>query len=371
MRSRHGVLGVVLLLAVLALSWPSTASAVRLARVATNFDQLTHVAAPRRGDRAGVLYVVEREGQIWRVLGGRRTLFLSIRGLVSCCGGERGLMSMAFDPAYRTNRLFYVFHTDNGGDLRVARYRANAASTRAIWRSRRVILSVEHSRFSNHNGGQLAFSNGGRLYATTGDGGGACDPNGSAQRLRSRLGKLLSISPRRLGAGWRIDGYGLRNTFRFSFDRATGRLYLADVGQDAWEEINTRAARFLGGSRENYGWDVFEGRAASGCSHGRLNPAGTHARPISVYGHALGCSITGGFAYRGTQLPSRLRGWYFFGDFCSGTIWRIAVSTRGRLVGGRRVVVGTSHNITSFGEGVRGELYVATQAGSVYKLVRS
>jgi glucose/arabinose dehydrogenase len=370
MRRRQVVLGVVVLLALLALAWPSTGSAVRLVTAAANFDELTHVAAPRSG-RSGVLYVVEREGQIWRVLGGTRTLFLDIRGLVSCCTGERGMMSMAFDPAYRTNRFFYVFYTSNGGDLRVARYRANAGSTRAIPTSRRVILSVEHSGFSNHNGGQLAFSNGGRLYVTTGDGGGGCDPNGNAQRLSSRLGKLLSIGPRRLGAGWRIDGYGLRNTFRFSFDRGTGRLYLADVGQDDWEEINTRATRYLGGSPENYGWDVFEGRAASGCSHGPLNPAGTHVRPISVYSHGLGCSITGGFTYRGRQLSSALRGWYFFSDFCSGTIWRIAVSRDGRLVGGRAVALRTNLNVTSFGEGVLGELYVVSQAGTVYRLARS
>jgi glucose/arabinose dehydrogenase len=370
MRGRTGVVTLVLLVAAFALVLPAEADAVRLARVAGGFDPLTQVTAPRAGDRAGVLYVVEQEGQIWRRAGGRNSLFLDIRRLVSCCG-ERGLLSMAFSPAYATTRTFFVAYTNTSGDIRVARYRVNPARTRALAGSRRILLTAEHSAQGNHNGGQLAFGPTGRLYASVGDGGGGCDPGGNAQRLNTRLGKLLSIDPGNVRRGWRLEGYGLRNLWRFSFDRLTGRLYAADVGQGAWEEVNTRAAAALGGRPENYGWDVYEGRAASGCATLGLTRQGLLVWPVNVYSHSLGCSVTGGFAYRGTQLTRRLRGWYFFGDFCSGTIWRLRVSGSGRLAAGRRVVRDTAHGITSFGEGTGGELYVATAAGTVYKLARS
>jgi glucose/arabinose dehydrogenase len=370
MPRRPGFLGVLLALAALALLLPATASSVRLVRVAGGFDALTQVTAPRNGAPGGVLFVVEQEGQIWRRYRGTNRLFLDIRSLVGCCG-ERGLLSMAFSRSYGRYRTFYLAYTNNGGDIRVARLRANAAGTRAIAGSRRVILSVEHSGASNHNGGQLAFGPNGRLYVSTGDGGGGCDPNGNAQRLSSRAGKLLSISPANLRAGWRIDGYGLRNLWRFSFDWATGRLYAADVGQDDWEEINTRSARHLGGRPENYGWDVYEGRATSGCSTPGLRRAGPLVWPISVYGRSLGCSVTGGFVYRGRSLFWGLRGWYFFGDYCSGRIWRLKVGAGGGLARRPRLVRDTALDITSFGEGLGGELYVATGGGSVYRLARS
>jgi glucose/arabinose dehydrogenase len=363
---RLGVMGVVL--AVLAL--PSTAGAARLVQVAGGFDALTQVTAPRSGDARRVLYVVEQEGQVYRRLNGNNRLFLDIRDIVQA-GGEEGLLSIAFDPRYATNRLFYVYYTNNDGNIRVARGRANSTSTRAVRRSLRVILGVRHPVQSNHNGGQLAFGPNGRLYAGTGDGGSGCDPGGNAQDLGSRLGKLLSIGPRNLDAGWRIEGYGLRNPWRFSFDRATGRLYIADVGQDNAEEIDTRRATQLGGRRENYGWDVYEGRRASGCPNGGLRGDGRLVWPISAYGHTGGrCSVTGGFVYRGRVLDW-LRGSYLFGDFCSGEIWRIRVGRDGDLVVTRRRMMDTQLNITSFGEGVRGHLYVATGGGTVHKLVRS
>jgi glucose/arabinose dehydrogenase len=368
MRSVHGVWLVVAALAV-ALALPASASALRLTRVAGGFGQLTQVTAPRSGDRAGTLYVVEQKGRIWKRRAGRTQLFLDIRRGVRF-EGERGLLSMAFDPAYGKNGRFYVYFTNNDGDIVVARYRANSTRTRAVASSRRRLLRIRHPR-SNHNGGQLAFGPNGRLYAATGDGGSGCDPDGNAQRLASRLGKLLSLNPRNIAGGWRRDGYGLRNPFRFSFDRATGRLYIGDVGQDDREEVNTRRAGALGGDPENYGWDVYEGREASGCVNEGLTTAGPLVWPISTYGRSLGCSIIGGFAYRGGRLPARLRGSYFFGDWCSGKIWRIRVSRDGRLVVGRKLVRDTSFNITSFGEGVAGELYVATSGGAVYRLVRS
>jgi glucose/arabinose dehydrogenase len=370
MGRRQGLIGVVLAVLALALALPSTASALRLRRVATGFDNLTQVTAPRRGDRAGVLYLVEQEGQIFRRLNGRNRLFLDIRNSV-LDGGERGLLSLAFDPGYETNRFVYVYYTNNDGNIRVARFRANSNSTRVVSGSGKVFLRVPHPVNDNHNGGQLAFGPNGRLYAGTGDGGGGCDPGENAQDLSSRLGKLLSSNPRNLRAGWRIDGYGLRNPWRFSFDRATGRLYIGDVGQDSIEEVDTRRASALGGTRENYGWDVFEGTAASGCATGGLNGSGRLVRPISQYGHAGGrCSITGGFAYRGRALRW-LRGSYVFADFCTGEIWRIKVNSAGRRTLGRRLLKDTQLNITSFGEGVRGEVYVVEQSGSVFRLVRS
>ncbi|MGH2997657.1 MAG: PQQ-dependent sugar dehydrogenase, partial [Gaiellaceae bacterium] len=252
MRRGAWVPGVVLAALALALALPSTASAVRLQRVAGGFDSPVHVASSNR-DPGGTLYVVEQEGQIWRLRSGRRTLFLDIRGLVSCCG-EQGLLSVVFPPAYPRTRNFYVNFTDNGGDVRVARFRANTSFTRAAASSRRLLLDVEHSSAGNHNGGLVAWGPNGRLYVSVGDGGGGCDPGENAQNLATRKGKLLSIGPANLRAGWRIDGYGLRNTWRYDFDRAGGRLYLADVGQDNWEEISTLPASTLGGTPENYLW---------------------------------------------------------------------------------------------------------------------
>ncbi|MGH3034047.1 MAG: PQQ-dependent sugar dehydrogenase [Gaiellaceae bacterium] len=368
MRRGAWVPGVVLAALALALALPSTASAVRLQRVAGGFDSPVHVASSNR-DPGGTLYVVEQEGQIWRLRSGRRTLFLDIRGLVSCCG-EQGLLSVVFPPAYPRTRNFYVNFTDNGGDVRVARFRANTSFTRAAASSRRLLLDVEHSSAGNHNGGLVAWGPNGRLYVSVGDGGGGCDPGENAQNLATRKGKLLSIGPANLRAGWRIDGYGLRNTWRYDFDRAGGRLYLADVGQDNWEEISTRPASTLGGTPENYLWDVREGTAPSGCANTGIRGAGARVGPIDVYSHSLGCSVTGGHVYRGGVLSSALRGWYFFGDYCSGTIWRLKFAN-GRLVVDRRLVLNTNLNISSFGEGRFGELYVVAHGGTVYKLVRS
>jgi glucose/arabinose dehydrogenase len=356
------------LLAVAALALPSTASALRLKRVAAGFASPVHVASNAR-DPGGTLYVVEQEGRIWRVGSGRRTLFLDIRGRVSS-GGERGLLSLAFPRRYAQTRIFYVNYTDTGGDVRVARFRANSTFTRGVSRSRRMLLDVEHSSESNHNGGQVAFGPNGRLYVSIGDGGGACDPSENAQNLSSRKGKLLSIDPGNLRAGWRIDGYGLRNPWRYAFDRGNGRLYLADVGQGNWEEVNTLPLPRLGGTPENYLWDRYEGRQRNTCDAGALRGPGRHIFPVHVYGHSHGrCSITGGHVYRGRNLPRRLRGWYFYGDFCSGEIWRLKFGD-GRVVA-RRGVRNTALSISSFGEGKSGNLYVVDRGGAVYRLVRS
>jgi glucose/arabinose dehydrogenase len=369
MHRRLGVVGILVAALGLALVVPSTASALRFKRIAGSFSSPVHVTSNDR-DRRGTLYVVEQRGVIWRLYRGRKTRLIDLRHLVSF-GGERGLFSIAFSPGYARNRLFYVNYTDNGGDVRVARFRANSRFTRGLGRTRRMLLDVEHSSQSNHNGGQVAFGPTGRLYVSVGDGGGSCDPGGNAQNLRSHAGKLLSIRPGNLRAGWRIDGYGLRNPWRYTFDRANGRLYLADVGQSRWEEINTVAASRLGGRRENFLWDRYEGRRPSGCGSGGLRGSGRRAWPISVYGHSLGCSVTGGHVYRGRRLPSRLRGWYFFGDFCSGRIWRLKY-VQGRGVVRKRLVRDTRLNVSSFGEDKVGELYVVGRSnGRIYRIARS
>ena len=368
MRRRFGVVGVLVAALGFSLVLPSTASALRLKRVAGGFDSPIHVAFTSR-DPGGTLYVVEQEGEIWRRRSGRTTRFLDIRDLVSSAGDEQGLLSLVFSPRYGKNRHFFVNYTDNGGDVRVARFRANSSFTRGVQRSRRMLLDVEHSRFGNHNGGLVAFGPNGRLYVSVGDGGSGCDPGGNAQDLGTRKGKLLSIDPGNLRGGWRIDGYGLRNLWRYSFDRKTGRLYAADVGQNQWEEINTLWAQRLGGTPENFLWDRYEGRKSSGCASGGLRGPGRRVWPIDVYSHSLGCSVTGGHVYRGRRLPARFRGWYFFGDFCSGSIWRLKFA-KGEVVKSRRLVRDTGLNITSFGEKRSGELYVVDRGGAVYKLVR-
>jgi glucose/arabinose dehydrogenase len=371
MNRRLGVVGVLVAALGLALVVPSTASALRLKRVAGSFSSPVHVTSNSR-DPGGTLYVVEQRGVIWRLRRGSKARFLDMQHLVSF-GGERGLFSIAFSPRYARDRLFYVNYTDNGGDVRVARFRANSRFTRALGRTRRMLLDVEHSSHSNHNGGQVAFGPNGRLYMSVGDGGGSCDPDENAQDLSSRKGKLLSIAPGNLRRGWRIEGYGLRNPWRYAFDRANGRLYLADVGQGQWEEINTLRAGGLGGRRENYLWDRYEGRRLNGCDPGRLRGSGAHVRPISVYSHASGnCSVSGGHVYRGRRLPARLRGWYFFGDFCSGRIWRLKFVQGRGLVRKPRLVRDTGLSVSTFGEGRFGELYVADRGGGrIYRIARS
>jgi len=310
-------------------------------------------STPSEPDR---LYVVEQPGTV-RVLDVARLEqdpFLDVTGQV-VSGGEQGLLSLAFDPDYASNRLFYVDYTDRQGDTRVVQY--EAVPGRAPVR-RRELLFVDQP-YSNHNCGQLAFGPDGRLYVGMGDGGAGGDPENRAQNLDERLGKLLSIDVRG-GGGWRIEGYGLRNPWRFSFDRATGDLLIGDVGQSAWEEVD-RTARSSPGL-ENYGWDVFEGTHPY--EDKEANPAGHLVEPVYQYGHDEGCSVTGGYVYRGSRFPEA-RGRYFFGDYCSGTVWSLAlqgskvenVSEAGGIAG-----------LSAFGEDAGGELYAASLEGKLYRL---
>jgi glucose/arabinose dehydrogenase len=270
----------------------------------------------------GGIVVVERGGRIRMVEGRKRHTFTSIGGLVST-GGERGLLSVAFHPRYATNHLFYVDYTDTDGNTRVVEYRSDGA--RAIPSSARQLF-FEQQPFSNHNGGQLAFGPDGLLYIGLGDGGSGGDPNNNGQTFTTKLAKIWKLDVNKPGAEPILVEYGLRNPWRFSFDRATGDLDIGDVGQNAWEEIDYVARAQLG-RPSNFGWAVYEGRRPYDQSRA-LDKRGPLVWPIAVYSHALGCSVTGGFVYRG-KARRDLVGRYFYGDYCSGAIWSLRM-TKGK-----------------------------------------
>lgn len=327
--------------------------------VAKGLNSPTHVAATP--SEPGRLYVVEQAGTIRVVDRGRVRAqpFLDIRNLVAS-GGERGLLSIAFHPRYAKNRLFYVYYTDTDGNTRVVEYRSDG--TRAITSSARQLL-FERQPFANHNGGQLVFGPDGLLYIGLGDGGSAGDPNNNGQTFTNQLAKIWKLDVNRSDAKPVLVAYGLRNPWRFSFDRANGDLYIADVGQSAWEEIDyVRRAQV--GSLMNFGWAVYEGRASFNTSR-TLDPRGRLVSPIQVYSHSLGCSVTGGFVYRGKSRPD-LVGRYFYGDYCSGMVWSLRVRN-GRAIGLRRERF-TIPGLTSFGEDGRGGLYAVSQGGTLYRI---
>jgi glucose/arabinose dehydrogenase len=309
-------------------------------------------AEPRR------LYVVEQTGLIRYLVNGRvRGTLLDVRRKIST-GGERGLLSVAFSPSYAKNHRFYVDYTDVNGDTRVVEYRSR--NGKAVPSSARPILFVKQP-FSNHNGGELQFGPDKLLYVGMGDGGSGGDPGNRAQNLSIRLGKLMRTNPYVRGPRWHIVGYGLRNPWRFSFDPINGDLYIGDVGQGAWEEIDYRPRPQLN-SLANYGWNVFEGR--SRFRAGTPTNAGELVGPVFVYDHGQGCSVTGGYVYRGHAVSSAV-GRYYFGDYCSGTIWSL------RMAGGRAEVrkePGSIGQLTTFGVDNSGELYAGTGGGRLYKL---
>ena len=337
---------------------PSAAGgrSLALVEVARGLDAPVHAAsAPGEPDR---LYVVERAGRI-RVLENGRVLprpFLDISADVTS-GGEQGLLSVAFHPDYAENGLFYVDYTDLKGDTRVVELRASEGSEPTKVRE---LLHVPQP-YANHNGGQLAFDRDGLLYVGMGDGGAGGDPENVAQDLGSRLGKLLRIDVDMPGSDWEIVAYGLRNPWRFSFDRETGDLWIGDVGQGAVEEVDYLPARDLG-SLVNFGWDVFEGTHVY--EDKEPNDAGRLVGPVAEYSHDEGCSITGGFVYRGEDIPWA-RGRYFYGDYCSGRVWSLARTGDGATV--RRLRF-EAPELSSFAEDGSGELYLLTLDGTVYRL---
>jgi glucose/arabinose dehydrogenase len=330
---------------------------LRLVTVISGLANPVHLAStPSEPNRR---YIVEKAGRIRVLVKGRLQSkpFLDIRGIVGSSGSEQGLLSVAFHPDYARNRLFYVDYTDTNGDTRVVEYRSRTGGPPV---RRRELLFVDQP-YSNHNGGQLAFGPDGFLYVGMGDGGSAGDPQNRAQDLGDRLGKLLRRDVDDASSGWTIVGYGLRNPWRFSFDRLTGDLYIADVGQNRWEEIDftPRASPGL----ENYGWDAFEGTHVF--ENKQPNSAGTLVQPIAEYSHDDGCSVTGGFVFRGRNIPAAT-GRYFYGDFCTGTIWSLRVEN-GHAVDIVRHSIKVD-GLSSFGEGTRGELFLVSLNGVVYRL---
>jgi len=332
---------------------------------------LTHAGDAR-------LFIVEQPGTIRLIENGRilPAPFLDIRQRVNDRANEQGLLGLAFHPRYAENGYFFVNYTDAEGDTVIARYSVTSNPNRADPASERIILRLEQP-YANHNGGDLAFGPDGYLYLGLGDGGSGGDPENRAQDLQSLLGKLLRLDVdngdpyaipadnpfvTRGDAKPEIWAYGLRNPWRFSFDRASGDLYLADVGQNAYEEVNFQPAGSAGG--ENYGWRYFEG------THNFRDAASAPpdvVPPVAEYGRDDGCSVTGGYVYRGAALPE-LAGVYLFGDYCSGRIWSLQ-----RTVGAwQRATFGdTDFNISSFGEDAIGELYVLDhRGGGVYQIVR-
>jgi len=305
------------------------------------------------------LYAVEQVGRIRYLINGRvRGTFIDLRDRIAS-GGEQGLLSVAFHPNYKRNHRFYVDYTDKQGNTRVVEFRSR--NGRGVKPTARQLLFV-HQPYANHNGGELQFDRNGRLYVGMGDGGSAGDPGNRAQNARQRLGKLLRINPLQRGAKWQMVGLGLRNPWRFSFDRANGDLYIGDVGQGNWEEIDYRPAASLG-SLANYGWHVYEGRARY--DNTPLGP-GRLVAPVYVYSHAdNNCSVTGGYVYRGHAVAAAA-GRYFFGDYCSGTIWSLRVEN-GSATDVRREPFNVGQ-LSSFGEDAAGELYLATGGGRIYKL---
>jgi glucose/arabinose dehydrogenase len=340
-----------------------------------NFDRPTYVHGPKgAGD---VVFVVEQPGTVRVLRGDDRAsgAFLNISDRVSCCG-ERGLLSIAF-PNFKRSRRFYVYFTDNQGDIRIVSYKRKRGKLKANEGSARDILEISHKRFANHNGGQLQFGPDDNLYIGTGDGGGAGDPSNNAQDKTSLLGKLLRIdvsrkgkskpykipkgNPYRGGERGRDEVFarGLRNPWRFSFDRS--RVAIGDVGQDTIEEVDFERRRKARGA--NFGWDVFEGNAM------RHGPApARHDRPIFTYSHAGGnCSITGGYVVRDPNLPS-LVGRYVYADFCGGQIRSLRPSTGGASDDGS-LGLPTINSLSSFGVDARKRLYVASLGGGVWRFV--
>ena len=325
------------------------------------------IGAPR--SEPNRLYVAQKGGHVRVLVNGRLRPqpFLDIRRLVESAGPEQGLFSLAFHPRYETNHRFYVAYADNRGDTRVVEYRSDGF--RAVQRLRQLLFVDQP--FTRNGGGQLQLGPGGLLYVGIGDGGGTTgDPGNRGQRLSSRQAKLLRLNVDRPGAHWQVVGYGLRFPWRFSFDRATGALYLADRGEKRWEEVDVRPRAKLG-RLANYGWSRYEGRAIYKSTG--LNGRGELLFPVAVHPHREGdpleaCLITGGYVYRGSAVPSA-RGRYIYGDAYTSEIWSLRLS-KGRATDVRREPV-KLQSVSTFGEDARGELYAAApRQGRIYKLSR-
>lgn len=357
---------------------PAAVPNFALRTLATNLTSITSIVHARDTR----LFLTLQPGRIVIFDAGQvlPTPFIDISAEVSCCG-ERGLLSAAFHPEYGSNGLFFVNYTDNVGDTVIARYRVSQGNRNvADPMSRRVLMTIPQP-FANHNGGQLQFGPDGYLYIGMGDGGGANDPACVAQKDDSLLGKMLRIdvnqnrdtaphygipldNPFRSG-GDPLDeiwAKGLRNPWRFSFDRLTGDLWIADVGQGSREEVNFQRRSSPGG--ENYGWKYLEGTLCTnnsgGCFVALPCDSPDFTAPIYEYRHDAGeCSITGGYVYRGTEIPD-LFGFYVYGDYCTG-----------RMFAGGQPITPVLRLLSTFGEDAAGELYLGTESGTLLRAINA
>ncbi|MCH8332709.1 PQQ-dependent sugar dehydrogenase [Candidatus Sumerlaeota bacterium] len=337
---------------------------------------LTHA-----GDGTGRLFVVEQGGLIRIILADGSLLdppFLDVTAKVRS-GGERGLLGLDFHPEFAANGRFFINYTDRGSDTIVAAYRVSSTDPNIADPGETIILGPIFQPESNHNGGMIAFGPDGFLYIGMGDGGGAGDNHGSegnGQNLDTLLGKILRIDVDDPPAGEtyaaapgnpflgvpnardEIYAYGLRNPWRFSFDKPAGRLFCGDVGQNRIEEID------IIDNGGNYGWRIMEGSScfnpSTGCDTANLE------LPIHEYTHGEGCSVTGGYVYRGSSQPN-FQGLYFFGDFCSGRIWSLEETSASNWTATE--LLDTQLGISSFGEDEAGEIYVCDLGGAVYRLI--
>ena len=349
---------------------------LRLDPVADGFTKplyLTHA-----GDGSGRLFVVEQAGRIMIIENGAMnpTPFLDIVSIVGSSGNEQGLLSVAFHPNYPENGRLFVDYTNQQGDTEIAQYTVSSDPNQADPNSGELLLTIDQP-YRNHNGGQLVFGPDGYLYIGMGDGGSANDPENRAQNLGALLGKILRLDVDNAApygvpadnpfvgndqARPEIWSYGWRNPWRISFDRATGDMYVGDVGQNQYEEIDFEAAGAPGG--QNYGWRLMEGLHCfnpSSCDPAALGLV----LPVAEYDHGQGCSVTGGYAYRGQQFPN-LDGIYFYGDYCTGLIWGLRREADGSW--SQAQLLSSDRRISSFGEDETGEVYLVDQSGAILSI---
>lgn len=374
---RHLRLAILLVLLLVSCSSPQTqVTDIRLSLIANGFSQpvdITHA-----GDKR--VFIVEKTGHIRLI---ERQSVLDISERVST-GNEQGLLGLAFDPNFKETNYFFVNYTDTSGTTTISRFTLNNETSTADPQSEKILLTILQP-YANHNGGQIAFGPDGYLYIATGDGGSANDPLNAGQDLNSLLGKILRIDVNtdatqpylipednpfigRDDARPEIWSYGLRNPWRMSFDKLTGDLYIGDVGQNNFEEVNFQAAVSKGG--ENYGWRLMEAKDCFNPPR-NCNPNNNLVQPILSYTHngENGQSVTGGYVYRGISL-THLSGVYIYGDFVSGRIWQAIPNSSGVRSWRNEVFRDTDFNISTFGTDSELELYVASYSGSIYKFVK-
>jgi glucose/arabinose dehydrogenase len=355
---------------------------VKLTLVASGLSK--PVLATTAPDGSGRVFIVEQTGRIRILKSGRllATPFLNIASSVSR-GSEQGLLGLAFHPSFKSNRKLYVNFTRLDGATVIREYRVSATNPNVVSpSSKRLILRISQP-YANHNGGGIAFGPDGYLYIGMGDGGSGGDPQNRAQNLSSLLGKMLRIDvngtsgsrPYRIPASNPFVGragfdeiwqFGLRNPWRWSFDRATGALWIGDVGQDSWEEIDRAPKTSSGAGRGvNWGWRILEGRHCYPSSVSSCSTTGK-TMPLVEYPHSGGrCAVTGGYVYRGSRIPA-LVGGYVFGDYCSGEIWVVAANATAPAT--PTLLLNTSLLISSFGESSTHELLVTDLNGRVYRI---